>query len=378
MPITPAKSTGVKRRITAGRSSVRPKASAIHTHASSDINVPDTPARSTGVKRRVPAHRRNSLRPKASSASADRPGVVYRGILWADSPRTRDPTSQLECGGPQEEAVGSTGSANFGRQIFAGVGSVLRSVLSLGAILVWVLLLCLRFICVFGRHLVYASELESIRTQALDCGDETRHFLCAKRPNVPLPAALVSFQRSWEVYIERKISEWSLCSYLAGFFAAFILGALQIAEKNDPLTRVLAFIAFFALAASVMVNQLLPHHLNNTCTREVHYAFHFLECAHDDPPSFKVPALLSISSITTWWGIILSVFTFASVFYHDTQSTGSTSDSLVPLDFWQMIVSRVVMVAICLMSTVSLFWMHMTLKSYANAVEHPPVPQESR
>ncbi|KAJ7636035.1 hypothetical protein DFH06DRAFT_657686 [Mycena polygramma] len=301
MPITPAKSTGVKRRVTAGRNSLRPKASVIHTHASSDINIPDTLARSTSVKRRVPVHRRNSLRPKASSASADKPGVVYRGILWSDSPRTRDPTSQLECGGPQEEPVGSTGNASLGRQILAGVVSVLRSFLSLGTIIIWLVLLFLRFICVFGRDLVYASELDSVRTQALDCGDEARHFLCAKRPNAPLPASLVSFQRSWEFYMERKISEWSLCSYLAGFFAAFILGALQIAEKNDPLTRVLAFIAFFALGASVMVNQLLPHHLNNTYTREVHYAFHFLECAHDDPPSFKVPALLSISSITTWW-----------------------------------------------------------------------------
>jgi hypothetical protein len=60
-------------------------------------------------------------------------------------------------------------------------------------------------------------------------------------------------------------------------FFSFVLGALQIAENNDPLTRVFAFVAFAALAFSLMVNQLLPYHMNNIYTMDVHYAYHLLE-----------------------------------------------------------------------------------------------------
>lgn len=59
--------------------------------------------------------------------------------------------------------------------------------------------------------------------------------------------------------------------------------------------------------------------------------------------------------------ILLSTFTFASVFYHDTESVASSADSNIPLSLWEMVTSRVVMMAIFLISVSCLFAMHATL-----------------
>ncbi|KAJ7918724.1 hypothetical protein B0H13DRAFT_1991449 [Mycena leptocephala] len=117
-----------------------------------------------------------------------------------------------------------------------------------------------------------------------------------------------------------------------------------------------------------MVNQLLPYHLNNIYTMDVHYAYHLLERA--DAELSSMYALLSISSVATWWSIVLSVFTFASIFYHDTGTGGSSGDSIVPLNFWQMVTSRAIMVTIFFISTSCLVWMHLTLDKYKAAVQH--------
>jgi hypothetical protein len=153
--------------------------------------------------------------------------------------------------------------------------------------IIWINVLLLR------RPLANASELEPILTRVENCRQEAHPFLCAGREPTSLPPSLLSLQKLWERYLEGKIKEQRFCSYGAGILVgsvcrtnlktllncllSFILGALQIAEKNDPLTRVFGFLAFAVLAFSLLANQLLSHHLDDKYIKEAHYAYHLLE-----------------------------------------------------------------------------------------------------
>ncbi|KAJ6485928.1 hypothetical protein C8R45DRAFT_998421 [Mycena sanguinolenta] len=254
--------------------------------------------------------------------------------------------------------------------------AMFKALLSLGVLIAEIFLAVLPVVyrsvfvnvLLFRRPQAYASELEPIVEQAEHCRPGL-HPLCSGDTQAALPPPLVSLQEKWEKYLELKYKEWSLCSYGAGILVGFVLGALQIAEQNDPLTRVSAFIAFAVLAFSLMASQLLSYHLSDKPAKEVHYAYHFLESVQTTKSStWNMHCVLSISSVSTWWAIILSAFTFGSVFYHDTESTASSVDSNLPLSLWEMVTSRVLMVAILLVSGSCLFSMHATLKSYGKCV----------
>ncbi|KAF8196691.1 hypothetical protein K438DRAFT_739895 [Mycena galopus ATCC 62051] len=253
--------------------------------------------------------------------------------------------------------------------------------LSLGALIGEILLVVFSTICMnvllFRRPEAYASELEPILEQAKACRQQAPPFLCSGSTQAPLPSSLLSLQITWERYLERKIREWSFCSYGAGILVAFVMGALQIAEKNDPLTRVFAFIAFAVLAFSLFVNQLLGYHMDGTGVKDVHYGYHLLlENLEEGKFSmWNMHSLLSLSGISTWWGLLLSICTFGAVFYHDTGTNGSSVDTNSPLSLWEMVTSRVVMVAIVLVSTACLVLMHVTLKSYGKCIKDVSSPQ---
>ncbi|KAF7356824.1 hypothetical protein MVEN_01017800 [Mycena venus] len=340
----------------------------------------DATASSTGVEIlvQIPGITSTSIEISEGSSTFVYPeGVVFRGRYTPTEP-TLSP-SQLESGSPHESSLSDSPDAS-------GISSLdilnaMLSLLSLGSLIGVALL---SFFCtnvlLFRRPLAYALELEPILAQAKNCQEEALPFLCAdERQDGAMPKSLFSLQRSWERYLEGKIKEWSSCSYGTGILVGFILGALQIAENNDPLTRVFAFIAYATLAFSLMVNQLLLHHLNDKYAKEVHFAYHLLERAEKEKSStWNLHCLLSISSVSTWWGIVLSIFTFASMFYHDTATTGSSADSVLPLSLGEMVSSRVVMVAHFLISVSCLFSMHATLKSYGKAAEHTPLPSPAQ
>ncbi|KAJ6581246.1 hypothetical protein B0H19DRAFT_1114388 [Mycena capillaripes] len=341
----------------------------------------DTLASSTAVEIRVQLPEQASTSLKAAKISEDSPTSVETSVYKKGVVRRgpKKPISDLESGAVSGDSVDRP-------KISARALDIHHAMLSLGSRCGLRFLAFLSAVCtnilLFRRPLAYASELKPILQQARNCREEARHFLCAwdRQPtSASLPVSLLSLQRSWERYLEGKITEWSSCSYGAGIFMGFVLGALQIAEKNDPLTRVLAFIAFSVLAFSLVVNQLLVHHLSHRYVKDMHYAYHLLR--HEDSDAelssvWNMHSVLSMSSVSTWWAIILSVFTFGSVFYHDTKSAGSSADSETPLNHWEMVTSRAVMVVICLISTSCLLWIHVTLKRYAKTVDHGPLPRE--
>ncbi|KAJ7257897.1 hypothetical protein B0H12DRAFT_1232459 [Mycena haematopus] len=318
-------------------------------------------------------------------ATSSSPGPVFaNGIVFRGQHTPRGPTlSQLESGSLHEPASSSGHSSDSADAPQIPSLAIVKAMLSLGVLIAEIFLAFLSVVCMnvllFRRPQAYASELEPIVEQAEICREEARPFLCSGGMQDTLPSSLVSLQTTWERYLEGKIREWSLCSYGAGILVGFVLGALQIAEQNDPLTRVFAFIAFAVLAFSLMANQMLSYHLNDKYTKEVHYAYHLLESVRTGKSStWNMHCLLSISSVSTWWAIVLSVFTFGSVFYHDTEITASSVDSNLPLSLWEMVTCRVVMVAIFLISGSCLFIMHATLKRYGECVEHAPIATESQ
>ncbi|KAJ7355539.1 hypothetical protein DFH08DRAFT_502042 [Mycena albidolilacea] len=343
----------------------------------------DTTASATGVQIYVQVPGQVSTEPldipgEGSSTSIFVQGVVARGHNTPREPPKPSP-SQLECGGASTTGTGA--SVDAPSQI-SSLGTVLKALLPLISWLggcsravfpiIWINVLLLR------RPLANASELEPILTKVENCRQEAHPFLCAGREPIGLPHSLLSLQRLWERYLEGKIKEQRFCSYGAGILVgsvcrthlktlsncllSFILGALQIAEKNDPLTRVFGFLAFAVLAFSLLANQLLSHHLDDKYIKEAHYAYHLLEKVKKEKTStWNMNCVLSISSVSTWWAILLSTFTFASVFYDDTESVASSADSNIPLSSWEMVTSRVVMMAIFLISVSCLFAMHATL-----------------
>ncbi|KAJ7880287.1 hypothetical protein B0H14DRAFT_2566339 [Mycena olivaceomarginata] len=241
----------------------------------------DTTASATGVQIYVQVPGQVSTEPldipgEGSSTLIFVQGVVARGHHTPREPPKPSP-SQLECGG-----ASTTGTeASVDPSQISSLGTVLKALLPpiswLGGCsrvvlpIIWINVLLLR------RPLANASELEPILTRVENCRQEAHLFLCAGREPTRLPPSLLSLQKLWERYLEGKIKEQRLCSYGAGILVGFILGALQIAEKNDPLTRVFGFLAFAVLAFSLLANQLLSHHLDDKYIKEAHYAYHLLE-----------------------------------------------------------------------------------------------------
>ncbi|KAJ7180461.1 hypothetical protein C8R46DRAFT_583828 [Mycena filopes] len=298
-----------------------------------------------------------------------RPGVTFRG----PSPkRASTGPSQLEAGSRLE--VGVPANAKW---------DSLQRILKEAPYFAKRLVLCfLSPICttlfLFRRPLACASELQPLLQVAQSCREEARSVFCAQGGQTdfslpgPTQGALDSFQKSWEMYWEGKTAEWSSHSTVAGVLVGIIIVVIQIAEKNDPATRVFAFVAVAVLIGSFTVNQLLPRHLHKRRLEDLHYAFHFIERADAESSCiWNIQTVLSISTASTWWSVILSLITFACVFIHDTASTDST-DSTLSLTTWEMNTARAVMGTIFLISALCLYAMHKTLKSYGTAVNHAP------
>ncbi|KAJ7132083.1 hypothetical protein C8R44DRAFT_772994 [Mycena epipterygia] len=326
----------------------------------------------------IPMSPDKSVIPEGTSTGLWKRGVKDR----SPPPREIIPPSQLECGGSVEPDSGIL------QRPFRLAGDFLHCMLSVGSRMVLLILALLSAVLallstlhtnflLLRRPLIYASELEPILACARHCRDEARPFLCSNdEDSNPMPASVLELGRSWERYLEDKIKEWIWCSRVTVFLSAFVLVALQISDKSDPATRVLAYVTFAAMFHSLLVNQcLFPYYLDNKHAKDVHYAYHFLQHANNGVLSMwnmDRHVLLSMSSVSTWWAIVLSTCTFGSIYYHDTKTTGSSEES-VPLSLVQMIAARTVMAALLLASGSSLFSMCGTLAKYRDAAEHEQI-----
>ncbi|KAJ7695123.1 hypothetical protein B0H17DRAFT_1272935 [Mycena rosella] len=314
--------------------------------------------------------------------------------------RGRTPIAQLESGNPEPEAA----SPGLWHRILSSgvlpqILDILKYMLSLGSFLVLIVLACLSAVCtnvfLFRRPLAYASEFAPILEQARKCRDEASPVLCARSQRsagAPLPDSVVELGASWSTYLEDKRRDWLSSTVLAGFLSGFIFVALQVADKSDPASRVLAYMTFVAMFFCLMVNQnLLPRYLDNKRANDIHYTHHWLEHADAEMSStWNIYVLLSMSSVSTWWQvrlyitkprtmfttpnrvILFSGTTFASVYYHDTKSTGSSED-IVLLSFRNMVAARVAMATYIGVLALCLICMQATLKRYGKAVEHKHV-----
>ncbi|KAJ6591845.1 hypothetical protein DFH09DRAFT_185191 [Mycena vulgaris] len=294
-------------------------------------------------------------------------------------PQTRTPTVSLESGSPNntEDADPGLWHKILSSRLLPKILEILHFILDLGSLLV---LLVLAFfsavgtnIFLFRRPLAYAFELDPILEQARSCRDEGQPLLCARSQraaSVALPNSVLELAESWEIYLQGKIKEWSWSAWLVGYLSAFILVILQIADKRDPATRVLAYTTFVATLFCLTVNQFLfPRYLEHHA-KDAHFAYHLFEHADAEMTStWNIYVLLSMSSVSTWWVILLSATTFASVYYHDTTTTGSTAD-VVPLSLSQMLAARVAMVALILILASCCLFMKGTLERYEKAVDH--------
>ncbi|KAJ7743148.1 hypothetical protein B0H16DRAFT_1562013 [Mycena metata] len=295
-------------------------------------------------------------------------GVRFRSVQR--NPRASAGPSHLEAG--NQHQVSSSGDSD-GSDIIRTLQDLLSFAKDL--FLFFFSEICTNLL-LFRQPIAYASELRPLVEQAQICGDEARSLLCTVNgdPNLSTPSSVRSFQKSWKRYLEGKNEEWNAAAGEVVFLAAFIFAAVQFAEKNDPATRIFAFVAVEDLAFSFMVSQLLSRHLPKRRIEDLHYGFHLLERADAESSCmWNIPTLLSISGASTWWSRILSLVTFASAVYHFTATNDSNADSTVSLELWQMITARVVMGAIFLISGSCLISMQRTLKGYGTAVDHAPL-----
>ncbi|KAJ7074891.1 hypothetical protein B0H15DRAFT_868446 [Mycena belliarum] len=218
----------------------------------------------------------------------------------------RTATSQLESGRPDRDTVPPGLFRRFlPSELFCKILEGVNLILQLGSLLFWVFVVLLSAVCtnifLFRRPLAYASQLEPILEQRRKCGDDARLSLCSRRS--PLPNSVVEFGGSWQRYLGDKKKEWVWFAWLAGFLSAFVLVTLQISDKSDLATRVLAYMTFIAMLFSVMVNQyLFPCYLDSERANDIHYAYHLLECADAEISStWNIHMLLSMSNVSTWW-----------------------------------------------------------------------------
>ncbi|KAJ7460581.1 hypothetical protein FB451DRAFT_495687 [Mycena latifolia] len=258
-------------------------------------------------------------------------------------------------------------------ELYPKILASLNFMLDLGSrlVLAFLSVVCTN-VLLFRRPLAYASEIDPILKQARNCRDEARLHLCTGKQPEPYPNSVAEFKESWERYLEDKIKEWSRSTCLAGFLSTFVLVALQVADKSDPATRVLAYMTFAAMFFCLMVNQyLFPRYLDHRRANDVHHAYHLLEHADEEISStWNIHMLLSMSSVSTWWVVLLSGTAFTSLYYHDTQATGSTAE-IVLLSFSQMVVARVAMAALILALGLCWLLMDATLKRLdEKAVQH--------
>ncbi|KAJ7453955.1 hypothetical protein B0H11DRAFT_2069864 [Mycena galericulata] len=322
--------------------------------------------------------------PHASSTSMESPTesrLKYRGD---PRPIQRTSTSDLESGSSELSPSSPSDSSIEDDHRTSWRRSLLDSMQYMRQMGIFILFLGFALLSAIFWHffllrrpLVIASELEPLLEQARNCLEEGSSRLCSlnrRRVNEYLPSPLLDLRESWETYLEEKFKEWKACTTAATFLSGFVLCTLQIPDRNYPATRILAYVTFAVAFFCLLVTRgLLPFHLDSKHARDLHYALHFFEHADkEETPAWKISVILSMSSISTWWVLVLSVATFASVFYDDTTITGSPDD-VIPLSLWGMIIARALMVALFLASIICLIWMHMTLKRYGDAVKHPYV-----
>ncbi|KAJ7746915.1 hypothetical protein DFH07DRAFT_1062865 [Mycena maculata] len=325
-----------------------------------------------------------------SIASPVRAGLKFRS---GDAPK-RTLTSDLECGGPSELPSSSGDPDDPRRPAWRFLVDTMQNMLLLGIWVLsfaWIAFLFLSgnldqifFVFLLCRPQAIAVELAPLFERARNCRDEASPLACPwdRHPlDESLPRPLLELRESWGNYLEEKIKEWRGCTTVVVFLSAFALCIIQIPDRNDPTTRVLAYVTFSVMFFCLLVTRgFFPSHLDNKNAKDVHFAYHFLQHAEDELTSiWNIHVLLSMSTASTGWVTLLSISTFACVYYNDTKTTG-TSDEVIPLRFWQMVLARVVMVALLLATVLCLIWMHVTLKKYGDAVKHAhpnPLPDPS-
>ncbi|KAJ7035699.1 hypothetical protein C8F04DRAFT_1182261 [Mycena alexandri] len=195
------------------------------------------------------------------------------GVRFRSPKRASDGPSHLEAG--NQHQFSSSGDSDG-----SGIIHTLQDVLSFAKLLFLLFLSeIFKNLLLFRQPVACASELRPLLEQAQICGDEARSLFCTLNDasNLSTPSSVRSFQKSWERYLEGKTEEWKAAAGEVVFLAAFIFAAVQFAEKNDPATRVFAFVAVEALAFSFMVSRLLSRHLHKRRVEDLHYGFHLLE-----------------------------------------------------------------------------------------------------
>ncbi|KAJ6624987.1 hypothetical protein B0H10DRAFT_2212392 [Mycena sp. CBHHK59/15] len=307
----------------------------------------------------------------SSTATETVPTLKFRGSPHRSHLR-RTFTSQLESQTAVElSAVVSTGDSpshvpdtQDGSSLSAE--DILDGVFSVASLLILIAPALLSeiytTIVLLRRPLINASQLKPVLEQAR---------LCIEAAS--LPPSVAELGKSWERYLEEKIKQWTFHYRLASCMAAFALGTLQVADRSDLATRVSAYLTFAASFACIVVNLgLFPHHLDNNDAKDVHYAHHLLETIDAEVSTvWNIYVLLSMSEVSSWWTLALSITTFLSSFYHETRTNGSSEDS-AHLGLWQTIVTRVAMLTLILGSILCLFLVHRTLKQHGDVVHHAP------